>query len=112
MEEIIQALLTIDQKAKEVIKPIEEKRDHQEIWTKQELAVKEAVKELQEKAEIEKQKQKWDQELEEKKKQIELETRQKIEHMQENFKENKERIENQLITEITQGYDQNHRKMG
>lgn len=109
MQETIETLLAIDKKAKQVVQSIEEKRENQEEWTKQELAVKKAVKEVQEKARIEKERQKWEHELAEKKNQIEEETRQKIEQMKQSFRENKEKRVNQLVTEITQNDYQNEK---
>ena len=100
MDKIINRIIEIDNNAKKIVEKSKEKRDDIEKFIEQELAVKQAVLEVQYKELINEKKIDYDKKLKEKEQEIESRTNWKINKYKERFNEEKNKIQEQIVFDI------------
>ena len=100
MDKIINKIIEIDNNAKKIVEESKKKRDEIDKYIEEELAVKQAVLEVQYKELINEKKMDYDKKLKENEKNIESRTNWKINKYKERFNEEKNRIQEQIVFDI------------
>ena len=100
MEEIINKLIDIDNKAKLIIKEEIEKKNNFEEFVESEFNTKKAIFDLQYREEINKNKKKYDNMIENKKEQIENDIEIERLAIEKKYKEQEEKIVSNIINKI------------
>jgi hypothetical protein len=101
MDEIIEKIIQIDSDANKITEEIRDKKENIDKLIGEELAVKEAVLELEYREEIEKKKKENEKLLENKGQVINQKVNWRIANLREAFKAEKEDIEERIFKEIT-----------
>lgn len=100
MEEILKEVIEIDKCAKSIVKEEKDKKNNIETFIEEEYRTKKSVLDLEYKAEINKQKQKYEKYLEEKKKEIQKKSDEEIGKFEFKYKKEFERVVHSIVDSI------------